>query len=49
MSGELVGITAGMVVVKDKDGNTLCVTKNDPRFISGYLVGIRRGIVTVYN
>lgn len=29
---------------KDKEGNIFCITKDDYRFISGELVGIRKGI-----
>lgn len=42
-SGELVGVTIGMVSVRDKDGNTFSVSKDDPRYLSGELVGVTRG------
>lgn len=42
-TGELVGITKGMITVKDKDGNTFSVPKDDPRYLSGELVGITKG------
>ena len=35
--------TAGMVTVIDKDGNTFNVYKNDPRYLSGELVGVTTG------
>ena len=41
------GGLAGMVVVKDKDGNVLKVPKDDPRYLSGQLVSVNEGIVTV--
>ena len=39
-TGELVGNTKGKVTVKDKDGNTLMTTKDDPRYLSGELIGV---------
>ena len=33
----------GQIVVKDKDGNKFRVDKNDPRFVSGELVGHSKG------
>lgn len=33
----------GMIVTKDKEGNVHSVYKNDPRFLSGELVGIAKG------
>lgn len=37
--------TIGLVIVKDIIGNTLSVHNNDPRFLSGELVGIQKGFV----
>jgi group I intron endonuclease len=34
----------GKTTVKDKFGNTYHIYKNDPRFISGELVGIQKGV-----
>jgi hypothetical protein len=39
--------TKGKVVVKDKFNNTYQVDINDPRYLSGELVGITKGSVTV--
>ena len=36
-SGELVGNCKNLVTVKDKNGNTLKVNKDDPRYLSGEL------------
>ncbi len=33
----------GTVVVKDKQGNRFCISKEDPRWLSGELVGINKG------
>jgi len=38
---------AGMVTVKDKDGNTQQVSMTDPRYLSGELVAVNTGMVTV--
>jgi hypothetical protein len=35
------------VTVKDKDGNTFSVNLNDPRYISGELVGVTKGMMPV--
>lgn len=37
----------GRVTVKDKDGKTFSVSKDDPRWISGELVSVNKGMVTV--
>jgi len=37
----------GKVIVKDRHGNTLSTTKEDPRYISGELVGIAKGKISV--
>jgi len=42
-TGELVGITKGMVVVKDKDNNHLYVSKDDERYKNGELVSVLKG------
>jgi len=39
--------TTGLVTVKDKDENILCVQKDDPRYLSGELVSNRKGLVNV--
>jgi len=39
-----VRFTTGKITVKDKDGNTFQVSKNDPKYLSGELVGVRKGI-----
>lgn len=41
--------THGYTTVKDKNGNTFLVSVNDPRFLSGELVGVSKGMVSVYN
>ena len=38
-----VGITKGLLVMKDKNGICFSVKKNDPRVISGELVGLNKG------
>ena len=38
-----------MVVVKDRDNNIYYVEKDDPRYLSGELVGQTKGFVTAYN
>jgi hypothetical protein len=35
------------VSVKDKDGNTFRVYKDDPRYLSGELVGVNKGLTLV--
>lgn len=42
-TGELVGITKGMVVVKDKDNNHLYVSIDDERYKNGELVSVLKG------
>lgn len=42
-TGELVGITKGMVVVKDKDNNHLYLSKDDERYKNGELVSVLKG------
>jgi len=42
-TGELVGITKGMLVVKDKFNNHLYVSIEDPRYISGELISVLKG------
>jgi len=37
------------VVVKDANGNTLKVDIDDPRYLSGELVGVTKGLFTVYD
>ena len=37
----------GMLSVKDSDGNNLQVTKDDPRYLSGALVGATKGLAVV--
>jgi len=39
--------TIGLITVKDKDGNCFNVQKDDPRFLSGELVGISKDLVSV--
>ena len=39
--------TTGLVSVRDKDGNCFDVEKNDPRYLSGKLVGVTKGMATV--
>jgi len=34
----------GRFNAKDKDGNIFCITQDDPRFVSGKLVGMQKGI-----
>ena len=42
-TGELKGVTVGMISVKDKYGNTFSVRKDDERYLSGELVGVTKG------
>jgi hypothetical protein len=35
------------VTVKDQNGNTFSVSKNDSRYLSGELVGATKGLATV--
>jgi len=39
--------TLGQVSVKDKEGNTLMVSIQDPRYLNGELIGISKNTVTV--
>ena len=41
--------TANLVTVRDKDGNTFDVHKDDPRYLNGELVGITKGFITCYD
>lgn len=43
------GSTVGMVVVKDKQNNTLMVSVNDSRFLSGELVHMSTGLIKCIN
>jgi len=47
LSGELVSISVGKIVVKDIDGNIFHTNTDDPRFVSGELVGATKGTVVV--
>jgi hypothetical protein len=38
-----IGITKGKTMYEDSEGNTYQCTKNDPRVLSGELVGINKG------
>jgi hypothetical protein len=38
--------TIGLITVKDKDGNCFDVQKDDPRYLSGELVGVTKGLIT---
>jgi len=40
-------ISKGLVTVKDADGSIFVVSKTDPRYLSGALVGVTRGMATV--
>ena len=46
-SGELVGVTKGRVVAKDKDGNAFSVSVDDERIKTGELVHVSTGLITV--
>ena len=37
------------ISVRDKNGNTLCVDKNDPRIKTGELVGVTKGLIPCCN
>lgn len=37
----------GRVIVKDKDGNTFSVSKDDPRYLSRELVSVTKGMINV--
>lgn len=39
----------GRVNVKDKDGNILSVSVDDPRYLSGELVGVSKGLIWINN
>jgi hypothetical protein len=41
--------SANKISVKDKDGNTFQINKDDDRFISGELVGVTTGMNTVFD
>ena len=41
--------TTGLVPVKDKNGNTFLVSKNDKKYISGEYVSTSAGMVTVFD
>ena len=47
LSGELVAISKGSVLVKDKTGNTFRTPKDDPRYLSGELKHVTKGRVVV--
>lgn len=51
MSGELSVFTKEVnknkVVVKDTNGKTLSVSRDDPRYVSGELVSINKGKIVV--
>jgi hypothetical protein len=47
LSGDLVSITTGKVIVKDKYGKTSQADKTDPRYLSGELVSNMKGMVAV--
>jgi len=47
LSGELVILSKGTIVVKDKNGNKTRVDKNDPRYLSGELQPIAKGKISV--
>jgi hypothetical protein len=47
-SKKLIGDSnRGKVTVKDSDGNTMRVDKNDPRYLSGELIGVATGMIAV--
>lgn len=48
-SSEYESIHKGMVVVKDKDGNNFLINKDDPRYLSGELVHVTKGIFNESN
>ena len=41
--------TIGLISVKDKNGNTFLTNKDDPRYLSGELVGVTKGTFTAIN
>jgi hypothetical protein len=47
IQGGLQFNTTGQTIVKDKDGNNQLVYLNDPRYLSGELVGVTKGKVVV--
>jgi hypothetical protein len=47
IQGGLQFNTSGQTIVKDKDGNNQLVYLNDPRYLSGELVGVTKGKVVV--
>lgn len=42
-TGELVGITKGMLVAEDNNGNRYYISKDDPRYLSGELHSVMKG------
>lgn len=38
--------TTGLIPVKDSNGKTFSVSKNDPRYLSGELVGVTKDMIT---
>lgn len=40
-------INNNLVIIKDINNNIFCVDKNDPRYLSGELVGVTKGYITV--
>lgn len=47
LSGELVGVTKGLIKVKDKNNKEFLVDQNDERYLNGDLVGATKGFVPV--
>lgn len=43
VTDDMISIVKDTVTVKDKDGNNLRVSINDPRYMSGELVGVNKG------
>lgn len=47
LSGELVGVNKGYVVVKNRDGEIMRVKNDDPRYLSCELVGTEKLFIIV--
>ena len=48
LSGELISINKGKVIVKDKDGRRFKVNIDDPRYLSGELIQATTGKMYIY-
>jgi hypothetical protein len=42
ITGELTGVTVGMISAKDRYGNTFKTTRDDPRWATGEIAGVKK-------